>query len=259
MMRPLEGLTGKASWVFLLLVLVMPRAHADPQEVEEGEPITIEDATTNDVGELSLQYSGTYTRIADAGTQALLEQGPTFKLGVFKDVQVSLNPYYGTGSAPGHNSGVVLSDVKVQLNQQTIYIPTLAVDVFYGVPFGAGDKSANYIFRAVASKLLGSSEDSPTLHLNLTDTHLSTPDFGGRKDQLQAVFGGSFLIARNAALVGDVVYGAAEEAGRDATFVEVGYSRDLPHDWKLEVGVGRQVDGDTWEVFLSIEKEVQIF
>lgn len=227
--------------------------------MEEGEPITIEDATTNAPGELSLQYSGVYTRIPESGTKDLLEQGPTFKLGVVDGVQVSLNPYYGTGTASGHSSGVALSDVKLRLNEQTLYVPAFTVDVFYGVPFGAGEKSADYIVRAIASKSLGASDDAPTLHLNLTDTHLTLPGTDGRKDQLQMVFGGSFLLSKNAAFVADIVYGAADRPGRNATFLEAGYSRDLPDDWKLELGMGRQVDGDTWELFVSIEKEITIF
>jgi hypothetical protein len=244
----------------LLLVHALP-ARANPQDVEEGEPVTVEDAWTDPPGELSLQYSGTYTRLHDPGSQELLEQGPTIKLGAIKGVQISLNPNYDTGTVSQRNSGFMLGDILVQANDQKNYIPAFALDVFYAPPFGAGQKTAQYTFRAIASKSLGPTEASPRLHINITDYHLTEPDSESRRDRLQFVFGGSLLFTKTDALVADIVNGPAERIGESETFVEIGWSRDLPDDWTLQLGIGRQVagEGNAVRAFFAIEKQLEIY
>jgi hypothetical protein len=249
-------------WLLGALSLGRPlTARADPQDIEEGEPVTLEDAFTDPAGQLSLQYSGDFTRLRDGGTTDLLQAGPTIKLGAFKGVQVSVNPSYASGTGLGRNAGSVLGDVLVQLNAQTAVLPACAVDVFYAVPFGAGHKSAAYVVRLLASKSLGAAPHAPRLDVNLTDYHLTQPDRDGRSDQLQLVAGGSMALGRDDAVVADLVHGASEQAGQSETFVEIGYNRDLPDDWSLNLGIGKQVLGEAngVRVYFAIEKELQIY
>ena len=233
----------------------------DPQQIEEGEPVTLQDNLTNDPGELSIQYSGGYFRSPLVGAKEVLQQGGTLKLGLFKDVQVSLNSDYATGRGGDRNIGDVLGDVLWHINDQTRLFPALGFDLFYSTPFGAGHKSAGYVFRAIASHSLGDGDAAPRLHLNLTDFHLTQPEEEGRKDQLQIAFGGSFLPAPEGAVVADVVYGASDERHRTETYLEIGYTRELPHSWTLELGVGKQVAGaaNAVRVFFSVETEVHVF
>ena len=233
----------------------------DPQQIEEGEPVTLQDDITNDPGELSIQYSGSYLRSQEADSKEVLEQGATFKLGAFKNVQVSVNPNYDTGRESERNSGEVMSDILVHFADQTRLLPAFAFDLFYALPFGAGRKSAATIFRAIASHSLGAGDDAPRLHFNLNDVHVADPAGDQRKDQLQIVFGGSFLPTRRGAVVADIVYGATEERRGTQTFLEIGYTRVLPHDWTVELGIGRQVAGaaNALRLFFSVEKEVHIF
>ena len=238
----------------------VPEAY-DPQQIEEGDPITLQDDLTNEPGELSLQYSTLYTRSQQADAKEVQETGPSLKLGVFKDVQVSVNPNYDFGRGSEHNVGNVVSDVLVHATDQTRLLPSFGFDLFYAAPFGAGHKSAEYIFRAIASRSLGEGDAAPRLHLNLTDYHLLQPDENGRKDQLQMVFGGTFLPTSKGALVADVIYGASDQGRGTQTFVEIGYTRELPLEWAVEVGIGKQVAGaaNGFRVFLSIETDVHIF
>ncbi len=238
-----------------------PCAYANPQDIEDGEPVTLEDAFTDPPGDLSIQYSGTFTQSEAAGGRGVVESGPTFKLGAISGVQISVNPNYDLGGAEGRNSGFVLSDVLVQFTKQGVTVPAFAVDVFQSTPFGARHPSVQWTVRAIASKYLGPSEDSPRLHLNLTDYHTVQPDTGERRDQVEAVFGGSFLISKVAALVADVVAGNAGSRRGSEVFLEIGYSRDLPDDWTCQLGVGQQVNGraNAVRVFFAVEKELQIF
>ena len=233
----------------------------DPQQIEEGEPVTLQDNLTNDPGELSVQYSGGYFRSPLIGEREVLQQGGTLKLGVFKDVQVSLNSDYATGRGGERNVGDVLGDVLWHINDQTKLLPAFGVDLYYSTPFGAGHKSAAYIFRAIASHSLGEGDTAPRLHVNLTDFHLTQPEEDGRKDQLQIAFGGSFLPTAEGAVVADVVYGASSERHRTETYLEIGYTRELPHSWTVELGVGKQVAGaaNAVRVFFSVETEVHVF
>ncbi len=233
----------------------------DPQQIEEGEPVTVQDDLTNDPGELSLQYSGTYVRLREADSREVLEQGLTAKLGVLKDVQLSLNPNYDTGRTEDRNSGGVQGDILVHVRDQTRLFPALGFDLFYTTPFGAGQKSPEYVFRAIASHSLGDGDAAPRLHLNLTDFHLTQPEGGDRKDRLQLAFGGSFLPTPAGALVADIVYGASDVGRGTQGFLEIGYTRVLPQAWTCELGVGRQVAGagGAVHVFFSIEKEIHVF
>ncbi|MEJ0046614.1 MAG: hypothetical protein WDN04_11200 [Rhodospirillales bacterium] len=236
-------------------------ARADPQEVETGEPLLIEDATTDDPGNLSIQLSGIYAHQHRDGALDLTSQGLTVKMGLVKGVQVSLNPEYGMGTAQGRNGGSVLGEALFQFNDQSRFVPAFAFNLSYATPYGAGPKSGEYTFRAIATKWLGATEESPRLNLNLTDYHVTQPDGGDRRDQLQAVLGGSVLLSRQGALIADIEYGAAEAAGTTETFLEIGYSRDLPGDWDFQIGVGKQVAGagSGTRFYISIDKELKIF
>jgi hypothetical protein len=239
----------------------VPHARANPQDIEEGEPVTLEDAFTDPAGQLSLQYSGTYTQTHDHAAKEQLEQGATIKLGAFPGVQISVNPSYDTGTTAERNAGGVLGDVLVQLNRQSTLLPAFAVDVFYFTPYGAAHSSAEYVVRLLATKPLGPSLDSPRLDLNLTDYHLTQPDRDGRSDQLQLVAGGSMLLHKNDAVVVDIVHGASEQQGQSETYLEAGYNRDLPDDWSLNVGIGKQVAGVArgLRIYFAIEKELDLF
>ena len=255
--------------VMLALALLWHPAAADPspppdtvdlQQIEEGDPITLQDELTNDPGELSLQYSDLYVRTRVADAKETQEEGPSFKLGVIKNVQVSINPNYQTGRGSQRDSGDVVSDILVHTSDQSHLVPATGIDIFYSTPFGAGPKSGEYIFRGIASYVLGISNNAPRLHFNLTDFHLSQPE-GARKDQLQLVFGGTFLPTAKGALVGDIIYGASEESHGTETILELGYTRQLPDGWVAEAGIGKQVTGyaNAFRVFFSIEKDVTIF
>ena len=223
--------------------------------------MTVQDDLANDPGELSLQYSGAYGRSREAGAREVLEQGLTLKLGVIENVQLSVNPNYVTGRAEGHDSGGFQADVLVHLRDQTRLLPAVGFDLFYTTPFGSGRKAAEYVFRAIASHSLGDGDAAPRLHLNVTDFHLTQLEGDDRKDRLQLAFGASFLPSEAGAIVGDVVYGAADFGRGTQTFLEVGYTRVLPHAWTCELGIGQQVAGagGAVHVFFSVEKEVHVF
>jgi hypothetical protein len=245
----------------VLLCLYGRTARADPQEIEDGEPVTLEDAFTDPAGQFSMQYSGAYARDRGYGAADGLEQGPTFKLGIVPGIQISVNPNYVSGSTEGRNAGFVLSDVLVQLNRQTTLLPAFAIDVFYSLPFGAGQKSVATTVRGIASKFVGNSETAPRLHLNISDTYISEPSPGTRNNQLQVVFGGSFLISPRDAIVSDIDTGNADAHGQNETFLEVGYSRDLPRDWTFQIGVGAKAAGGAHagRLYFAIEKELDIY
>jgi hypothetical protein len=244
-----------------LLCGVAGRGWADPQSLEEGEPIQLEDAWTDPPGQLSLQFSGQLQKRRGPDADQVLEAGPTIKLGALQGVQLSVNPNYERGFGPDGHQGTALFDALVQLTKKDPVWPTFSADVFYGVPYGAGQKTAIWVFRGIASKELGG-EDAPRLHVNFTDYHLTIPGEERRKDQLQFTFGGSVQVGEANGLVADVVRQEAEEPGGGSeTLLEVGYNRDLPDDWTFTLGVGRQVEGrgSAWRVLFSFEKELHLW
>jgi hypothetical protein len=235
-------------------------ALANPQSVQEGEPVEIEQAFATATGKLTLETSAEYTTISDGTKGTVWQVGPEIEYGVLNGLQMTFGPTYNLGARSEGNSGAAETHLLYQFNDQGPVVPALAADVSYATPYGAGEKSSQYAIRALASKWLGSSPNAPRIHLNLTFTSLGQPEPGTRRNQLQAAIGGSVMLGGQAALVADIVCGQTALRRQNETWIDIGYRRDLPRDWELSLGVGRQVlPSSGARVFFSLEKEFYLF
>jgi hypothetical protein len=229
--------------------------------VQQGEPVEIEQAFATAAGKLTLQSSAEYMSADNNGKGPIWEVGPEIEYGVMQGVQISVSPTYDFGASDQASSGAAETHLLYQFTDQDEFLPALAVDLSYASPYGGGDKTTEYGFRALASKWLGTSPTSPRIHLNLTCYQFGQPGAGERKDQLDAAAGGSFMLDSLSALVADVADGATQERHQDAAFIDIGYRRDFAENWGVSVGVGKQINasGPGLRVFFSVEREFRLF
>ena len=236
-------------------------AHADPQGLSVNVPVQVEDAFPVAFGYLELQGTDRFTRDPHARSGSdLLALSPTLKLGALPGLQVDLGSSYNFGNQGSANSAAAL-DALYNLNNQSTYVPALAMHAYYETPYGAGHKSVRYTLRGIATKWLGPTDRSPRLHLNLTWYHLTQPSRDQRDDQLEMVLGYSQLVSRDTALVLDVVHGAKPERGANQTIVDVGLRHEISEGWAASLGAGAGIgqQSPAFRVFFALQRELRLF
>jgi hypothetical protein len=238
-------------------------AEADPQGLSTNVPVQIEDAfPAVKYGQAQLQWDGRYVRDPhDPSGSNQLTQGPTLKLGLLPGTQFDINPGYVSGDGSGTQQGTLSIGALATLRRDSRFLPALAVHAFYEIPYGSGQKSAQYTLRGIATKFLGRSKQSPRLHLNLTWVHVTMPDESTRHDQLEAAVGLSFLVTHDTAMVLDAVHGAQPMPGRNQTFLDAGFLHEIGPNWAVGLGAGAGIAQQSPQarVFLSLQRTFGLF
>lgn len=246
----------------LPLILVGFAARADPQGLSTGVPVQIEDALPIRLGGVQLQGAALFTHdTRNRRGSDLWALNPSIKLGPLPGLQIDATPSYSIGDQSGAGSGNGTISALYQLTRNSTYVPALALHGYYATPYGSGHKSAQYTLRAIATKYLGTSEQSPRLHLNLSWYHLTQPSRTQRDDQLEIAVGMSALVAKSTAVVADVVHGARSSKGANQTFVDVGLRHEISDTWAISGGVGAGLGQQSpgFRVFFAVQKDLRLF
>lgn len=235
---------------------------ADPQSMSTFVPVQTEDANIVSLGQMTLQGYGVYT-YDDRNSRGpnLLNLSPEIKIGPLKGVQLDFTAPYAVGNQSGANQGNAGVNGFYQFTTATPTRPALAVQAGYEFPYGAGRKSNQYFFRALATQWLGNNDRSPRLHLNLDMTEVTTPGPGDRRTILQIGVAYSQLVSKRTALVVDVVHGAKSTAGQNQTIADVGFRHEISDDWAvgagLGVGLGQQSPG--FRLIFAVQRNFKAF
>lgn len=254
--------TGLCILLSLSAILVAGPAVADPQSTSTFVPVEVQDALVVRTGTLTLQGTGVFTRDEhNSRGSDLLNLTPTLKLGPVKGVQLDISVPYATGNQSTASQGSSGIDGFYQFTDPTPTRPALALQAGYQQPYGAGDKSAQYFARGLATQWLGSSDQAPRLHLNLDWTHVATPSSTGRRDTLEIGAALSTLITAHTALVVDVVHGAKSTAGQNQTIIDAGVNWELGDGWVLASGAGFGIaqQSPAFRVIFAFQKGFQVF
>lgn len=245
----------------LLLTAVGFAARADPQGLSTGVPVQIEDALPVRFGGLQLQGAALFTHdTSNRRGSDLWALNPSIKLGPLPRLQIDFTPSYSVGDHSGAGRGNGTVSALYQLTRNSTYVPALAVHGYYATPYGSGHKSAQYTLRAIATKYLGTSEQSPRLHLNLSWYHLTQPSRTQRDDQIEIAVGMSALLAKSTAVVADVVHGARPEKGANQTFVDIGLRHEISDTWAISGGVGAGLGQQSpgFRAFFALQKNFRL-
>ena len=244
------------------VVCAASHARADPQGLSTFVPVQVEDALVIRLGEFELQGVGRFDK--DTHTSAghdLWTLTPEVKYGATKRLELIVGPSYSTGNQGGANQGGGSFTALYQFNDNSAYVPAFALQAGYTTPFGAGEKTAQYNMRAIATKYLGRSDTSPRLHLELFWTHRATPSPTTRDDQLAIGLAYSMLVSSSTAMVIDVVHGALSAKGKDENIFDLGFRHELGSGWALSAaaGAGVAADSPNYRFIFAIQKAFQLF
>ena len=255
-MRNVIGLT-------VLAMALSARAWAaDPQSLSTDVPVQVEDAFPTHYGYMTLQNTDVYTddNKNSKGANDTQVQG-VVKIGALPGLQIDLGPSYNFGDQSNADSGDGTIDALYQFNDNTTYIPAFAAHIYYEQPYGAGHQSQEWVFRGIATKYLGSSDNSPRLDINLTDYHLAQPSSTQRKDQLEAIVGLSADLNQNTAIVGDFVHGDLPATGQVENIVDIGLRHTIVGAWAISGGVGAGIaqQSPAFRVFFALQKDIDVF
>jgi hypothetical protein len=258
---PFGLLAGCLVTTFSLGLSVAP-ALADPQALSTFVPVQTQDALVVRTGTLELQEIGVYTRDNhNASGRNLLNMTPTLKVGAIKGLQIDVSAPYAVGDQSSANQGGGTLDAIYNFNPPTPHFPALGIQPGYQVPDGAGDKSAQYFLRGLATQWLGDNDKAPRMDLNLNWTHIPQPSHTGRRDILEISVAYSQLISDRVAFVTDLVHGAKPAMDQNETIVDAGLRWEIDDAWTLSGGVGIGIDQQSppVRVIFAIQRDFNIF
>ena len=237
------------------------RLTADP-----NVPVTIDNAYPPGVGEILLKLRGSYERLrrsslgmdeAERSRRHVFVPEAELELGVLPGVSLSVTVPYQVGNADGSESGSVDFSGKWAFLESHDNLPTLALSVAVGAPFGyANGGTVETTLGLLATKPLDLGGYVPYLHANFFVTHASNRDSEIRANRFTGVLGLALPILASTAVVLDLVHGQQEEKGRVENLAEIGIRQVLPGDMAVGLGVGKGFGGSPTDlrVLLGLQK-----
>lgn len=249
----------------LLVPLAVPLARAAPgaaQGTSTFVPVQVEDALVIRLGEFELQDATRFTKTtSNKAGHDLWDLTPEVKYGVTKRLQLVIGTDYATGNQSGANQGSGSFTATYQFNDNSKYLPAFAVKGGYDTPYGAGDKTAVYRFKAIATKYLGASATSPRLDINLIWNHRTTPGATTRSDQLAFGVAYSMLVGPDTAMVVDYVHGAAPTVGEDENIIDIGFRHLITSSLAISLGGGFGVGrySPNYRMMFALQQSFQLF
>lgn len=216
-------------------------AHAaDHTNLDEGLPVTIEDAFPIPYRQHEVQALGQYDRVRDDPKgNDLFTLEPRFEAGLFRNFQASLGVPYRLGNASERDSGDVNIEGLYNFNAETLDLPAFALKAGVGVPFGRDSQGAQTILKGILTKTLGATWNSHRVHLNAAWLH----KFDRRKEEERSDgyligIGYSQPVASDTVVVADLAREHQIDEDREANLVEAGVRWQLTPLTVVSAGVG---------------------
>lgn len=217
------------------VLLAGPAIAADHSNLEEGLPVTIEDAYPIKQGGLEVQGYMQYDRVRrDPNGVSALMAVPRIEWGAFRNFQLSVETAYTIGTASTADQGEVRAQGLYNFNTEGLVLPAMAVQVGVGQPYGyrAGGTETEVEF--LATKSIGTPDPlglSPyayvprQLHFNAAWFHNYDPITGRdgeRHDRYRVGVGYSQPVSNNVVLVADVYRETLRDRDRAVNLAQIG-------------------------------------
>lgn len=233
---------------------------ADHTNLEEGLPITIEDAYPIKQNGLEFQSYFQYDRRrGDPQGVSSLMAVPRLEWGAFRNFQLSIEAPYRVGTASNTDQGELRAQGFYNFNSEDLILPAMALAFGVSTPYGFNAGGTETELKFIASKSLGTPDPmglSPysyvprQLHVNASWFHnynpLSGPD-AERRDRYRVGVAYSQPISNDVVLVADIYRETDRERGRAVNLAEIGARYIVTPQTILagSVGVGFAGDRDT--------------
>ena len=232
----------------------------DPQALSVGVPVRIQDALVTSFGEAIFQTVSINTYVDRHGNGLSSPLSETVKLGVLPGLGINLGIAGNLGDA-GHAGYVVTPSFQYVFNKSRNYVPGLSVEGTYSPQPGTGLSGGTWGFSGQATEYLGSTEQSPRLHLNFEWNKINDESQRARPNTFGYGVGLSTLISDSTSLVGDVFYSQTSARHVSQTFFDLGVIHIVGPRLSLSAGGGVGLDRSTpaFRLFLSLSISFRLF
>ncbi len=226
------------------LVFLIPTAWAaDHTNLEEGLPVTVEDAIPIAYRGREFQGLFRYQRTDDGEDRFVLE--PRIEYGLARNWQAKLAVPFYLGNADRTGSGDVGVEVFRNLNQESLALPAFALSVRADFPTGERSEGIDTTAKLLLTKTLGRTSLLHRLHVNLAWKHNAGARVGERGDRFEGVLGYSRLVGPDTVLVGDYVFEQERVKGREGHVLELGVRRQVTPLTVVALGAGAGLSSES--------------
>lgn len=238
---------------------------ADHFNLEEGLPVTIEDAYP--LKQNSLEIQG-YFRLdrthRDRSGKDRFGTVPRLEWGAFKNFQISVEVPYRFGNASETRQGDVHVKALYNFHTEGVWLPALSLAAGVAQPFGLRSGGTETELKFLATKSIGPFDTaglspfsySPrSFHLNVSWFHnyspLAGPD-GERRDRYRIGLGYSQPLTNELVLVADVFREIDRDRRKATNMAEIGGRYIITPQTLVSVGVGVGFGADRGEDFRAV-------
>jgi hypothetical protein len=223
-----------------MLISAPPARAADHMNLDEGLPVSIEDAFPIPYRQREVQALGQYDNVRDDPKgDNLFTLEPRFEAGLFRNFQAEIGVPYRLGSASDRDSGDVNIDGLYNFNAETLDLPAFALKAGVGVPFGRDSQGAQTVLKGIVTKTVGETWENRRVHLNAAWLHkFNRRTEDERRDGYLIGVGYSQPVASDTVVVADLVREYQIEEDREANLVEAGVRWQLTPLTVVSAGAG---------------------
>lgn len=251
-MRTKATLSAFAS-LLAAVVFINSAEAADHNNLEEGLPITIEDAFPIAYRGREVQGLVRYDNLDDdPDGNHLFTLEPRFEFGAFRNFQAEIRVPYRVGSAGDAETGEAAFEGLYNFNAETLTLPAFALKAGVGVPFGPDTEGAETTLKAILTKTIGETWLNRKIHLNAAWVHKFDAMDDERDDRYVLALGYSQPLRSDLLLVADIVREQELEEDKAINLVEAGLRWQMTPLTVLTAGVGAGFGPDSPDVRATI-------
>jgi hypothetical protein len=223
----------------------VPAAADDHFNLEEGLPVTTEDAYPIVYRGAEFQSVFTYERSRDTDKHDLFSLEPRFAYGLFPRFQITPRVSYALGTADGRDSGTAGIDGVYQLNDETPIVPIFSLSGSFNHPYGFEHSANETVLKLIVAKNIDPEKEGEDIHINLAWTHNYNPTDEERADRYEFGIAYAHPIGEAITLVVDYVREQDLERNKTANLIEAGMRYRVSDELALAAGAGVGIGRDS--------------
>ena len=235
-----------------------PAQAEDPPSPSDDQPLVFEDAYPTERGQAELKLTGRYDRTHDGDD--VWEAVPRLKVGLLKDLDLSISVPYSFAEGPGNDDGALALGFQYLLTEERGFLHALAIELGGAAPLGKREGTETSV-TLLATKSLTGSKSGPGVHLNLSWRHIFSGGPTDRDDRYVAVLGYSHPVGANTTLVADLLRERGRTKGEESNVVGAGFRHRLNDTFTLSAGggVGIADESPEFRLVIGLEASTTLF
>ncbi len=238
----------------IFFITISPVLAAKPEDVETDFPLTIEDASPTDAGELDLRMMSRYEHTDSHDERVHL--APEFEYGVGYNTEVNVTLPFNLGSADDNHGGDLGVELLHGFIDEKNAIPEISASVKLDMPTGENSAGLDATLRVLATKHILQHYGQHAVHFNAGWSYNAAERDDERNNSYQIALGSSHGITDKTFLVMDVVREQDKENSQTENLLEVGLRHEVAQDTiaSLATGIGIGQESPDFRLTFGIQK-----